>query len=936
MSYHNDKGLEYEIYICDYLNKKTNNYALLWNQIPIETLIMINYVTDSDTLRHRRKIMMENVNFLPDLGCDILLYDGTNYIIVQCKNYTGIIPLNKLNGFYKCLDNTQLHGKLYYNGILSTEVRDTLRNDVLYKNKKFIKINRKHKDESHLILRDYQLDAYNTLKDKQRCILSLPCGCGKTNVCMKIASEWNINIIISPLRLYAKQNLYRFTSYLGVDGLLIDSEGTRDIDDIRTFINNNDNCVLSFTFKSCDILSQLIQLLETLRTKIYIDEYHNLSYHNLTNKNDYINKILMSNLRIIFISATPKIFDLDDKNIDINDIEIINTVVEQIDYENEDIIIENIVDNKQVEYIESKENNYIESKDNNKGDEEDDEDDEEDDDYEEDDDIELIDLKTLIFGNTIYKYNFREAINNKYITNYKLYIPDINNITNVDDVFNEAYNIIGEEINIKEYNKDHILKAFYILNGLSRYGYFKCIVYCNNINSVNELYEHLLKVNEYYNLTLNVGIITTKVSVNERTNILDTFKSFNGYSLILSVKILDECIDIVECDSIYITSCFNSKIKTIQRMCRANRIFKNKRNSGIFIWSTEGVVDNIISSLKEYDDIGEIVKNIIITDSNIKYTRENIIANKQLNETYTYYKNNFVVECKEYNDMWYVRYEEYLNFLRNNDRKPLRRIEREYQLNRWNEKQRYNYKYNKGSMLDKYKRELYEQLINEFKHLYILLSWNDKYNLLDNYITNNNVRPNKNTNKQLSNWYYSTDKKYNNKQLSEERHIKFEALKLKHENILMTDEEKWHFKYNICDIFLEKYNRKPYEHNKNEKQLFNWIKHSLECKDNRTGMLKEDDKHDLFIIMYNKYIHLLCTDNDLWYKRYNDYINYINLYNQRPTASNNNHEIHLAAKWYNKNKGYYNDYCNKKIDNKHMKNQEKRELFKQLKDRQFD
>lgn len=922
MSYHNDKGLEYEIYICDYLNKKANNYALLWNQIPIETLIMINYVTDSDTLRKHRKLMAENVNFLPDLGCDVLLYNGTNYIIVQCKNYSGIIPLNKLNGFYKCLNNTQLQGMLYYNGILSTEICNTLRNDVLYKNKKFIKINRKQKNEYHLILRDYQLDAYNILKNKQRCILSLPCGCGKTNVCMKIASEWKINIIISPLRLYAKQNLCRFTSYLGVDGLLIDSEGTRDIDEIITFIYNNDKCVLSFTFKSCDILSRLIPLLEKLNTKIYIDEYHNLSYHNLTNKNDNINKILMSNLHIIFISATPKIFDLDDKKIDINDIEIIDVESENIDYENEDIIIENIVDNKHVEYVdnkhieyvESKEDNYIESKDNNK----DDENDEEDEDYEEEDDIELIDLKTLIFGDTIYKYDFREAINNKYITNYKLYIPDINNITNVNDTFNEAYNIIGEEINIKEYNKDNILKAFYILNGLSHYGYFKCIVYCNNINSVNELYEHLLKVNEYYNLKLNVGIITTTVSYDERTNILDTFKSFNGYSLILSVKILDECIDIVECDSIYITSCFNSKIKTIQRICRANRIFKNKRNSGIFIWSTEGVVDNIISSLKEYDNIGEIVKNIIITDSNIKYTRENIIANKQLNETYTYYKNNFVVECKEYNDMWYIRYEEYLTFLRNNNRKPVRKNENEYILNRWNEKQRYNYKYNKGSMLDKCKRELYEQLMNEFKLLF--LSWNIKCELYDDFIRINNTKPTKIQNKILFGWYSYNNKLYNKKLLYNERKIQFEVLKNKYQTLLISDNDRWYIRYYNCDTFLQIHNRRPLKKYENEYDIHEWLRQQQQNYFNGR-VKKRDDKYNLYIAMLNDYNHLFQSRDEKWDIRYNACIDYIIQHNKAPDPRNLTGFEKVVANWHKKNVTYYNAGSMTNI---------KRELFEEL------
>jgi len=73
---------------------------------------------------------------------------------------------------------------------------------------------------------------------------------------------------------------------------------------------------------------------------------------------------------------------------------------------------------------------------------------------------------------------------------------------------------------------------------------------------------------------------------------------------LISVEILNECIDIVECNSVFFSYECKSRIKIIQRMCRAIR--KDNTNpykiARVFIWCNEyNEITDIITNLKEFD-----------------------------------------------------------------------------------------------------------------------------------------------------------------------------------------------------------------------------------------------------------------------------------------------------------------------------------------------
>ena len=377
MTTNTEKGTKYEIFIRDYLkNDDTNNIAWLWKDIPESHLRKVNILGNWNEFRLFRKQIKETEkkeNILIDTGCDILLKNNDKYTIIQCKNYTNNnITIECLSGFYMTLCHYDLDGIVYYTSKLSNNItiqKPTNRIQYIKKNFNDIILNNNQKESySSLIDKpyDYQVIAFQNIKkefeNKNRAILQLPCGLGKTLISMIVGLDYDQVIILSPLKQYCAQNLERFKSelkYKDYEELIIDSENCRDLDYLIKFIKNNKKIFLSICYKSCDILYEILNKLNNYI--IIVDEFHNISKNDLIGvKDNKIYEVLMSKSKILFMSATPRFFDL---------------------YEDEEEA-EETEDTKDT-------------------------------------------LSTEIFGNVVYTYNMGDAIRNKLICDYEVYVPDI-------------------------------------------------------------------------------------------------------------------------------------------------------------------------------------------------------------------------------------------------------------------------------------------------------------------------------------------------------------------------------------------------------------------------------------------------------------------------------------------------------------------------------
>ena len=145
-------------------------------------------------------------------------------------------------------------------------------------------------------------------------------------------------------------------------------------------------------------------------------------------------------------------------------------------------------------------------------------------------------------------------------------------------------------------------------------------------------------------MDLNLQVITSEIIHTKRQEILDTFSISEKIELLFSVRIMDECIDIPKCDSIYITYPSKSKIRTIQRMCRCIRVNQsNKFKIGnIYIWCTEyDEILDTLSGIKEYDTLFKDKISVLEIDWTKKSKLTQVVTNQKLIEKY-------IIGIKEY------------------------------------------------------------------------------------------------------------------------------------------------------------------------------------------------------------------------------------------------------------------------------------------------
>ena len=230
------KGDQYETFIKIFLENDSKK-TWLWKDIPENELKKSSILGDWNEHRLVRKD--NKINSIPDLGCDILMKDNEDYILIQCKNFdlTNNVTIHHLAGFYAMISHYNMRGIVYYSSKLSPNIKLLKPNNNIEFIKQEIIDNTQPIILNKTILSPYyyQIEAYEQLKNSKRAILNLPCGMGKTLTSIMIGKDYDNIIIISPLIAYSKQNLERFQNELideKYNSIIINSEGIRDKDEI--------------------------------------------------------------------------------------------------------------------------------------------------------------------------------------------------------------------------------------------------------------------------------------------------------------------------------------------------------------------------------------------------------------------------------------------------------------------------------------------------------------------------------------------------------------------------------------------------------------------------------------------------------------------------------------------------------------------------------
>jgi superfamily II DNA or RNA helicase len=226
-------------------------------------------------------------------------------------------------------------------------------------------------------------------------------------------------------------------------------------------------------------------------------------------------------------------------------------------------------------------------------------------------------IKNFMNITDIYNYSWSDAIKNKYICDFTIYIPDKNEDYQsfVELIKKTCNELIDEKI---------IKKAYFMLKSMLFNGDKKCICYMTCIEFANNMYNVLIWLSKLLNVEIEYWLIdyNTKKTIRERC--IDNFKKSLKIAILINVHILDEGINIPECDSVFITQPSNNMINIIQRMCRANRIIDNKLNCNIYLWCKEKKADFILSHI--YNNTSGFIKDkVYIHNTKAKHIKKHNI-----------------------------------------------------------------------------------------------------------------------------------------------------------------------------------------------------------------------------------------------------------------------------------------------------------------------
>ena len=272
-------GKEYEDYILNIIKHKYK-LCYLWNNIPYNILESRFY---------------KDTKICDDIGCDIIGINNNDSIdYIQCKNYSttgedNVINICDLSGFYNFIaENNIINPIVYYSGKLSQQIK-CRQNKIKYINLPMIK----NKTILDLKPREYQIEAYNKLKDVNRSILSMPCGTGKTFVSFLLSLDYKNIFILTPLISTTEQILIHYKNYYSSESdiifTLINCKAERNINNIKL---GNKNIIAS-TYDSSDIILKILKNTTIEDNLIIIDEFHNISNDMITNKKNIMNQILI-------------------------------------------------------------------------------------------------------------------------------------------------------------------------------------------------------------------------------------------------------------------------------------------------------------------------------------------------------------------------------------------------------------------------------------------------------------------------------------------------------------------------------------------------------------------------------------------------------------------------------------------------------------------
>ena len=272
-----------------------------------------------------------------------------------------------------------------------------------------------------------------------------------------------------------------------------------------------------------------------------------------------------------------------------------------------------------------------------------------------------------------------------------------------------------------------------------------------------------------------------------------------------------------------------------------------------------------------------------------KYYYQKEILPKERKEKLLYLNSN-IFDNFDNDKIWNDRYELLKEFINEFNRFPKKdQIYKNIKLGSWFSTQKILYKKNYLT-IDRIQKL---NLLN----IKIRLSWNDKYELLKEFINKNNRLPKSAEtyeNEQIGYWIGTQKGLYRQGKLSEEKVQKLKCLGIKFNSRL-----SWNDKYELLKEFINKNNRLPIKNTiYKDIKLGDWLHTQKDLY--RQGKLSEEKVKKLKCLNIN----ILINNNTVWNDKYELLKEFINKNNRLPKSVETYKDIRLGS-WLNNQKHFY-------------------------------
>jgi hypothetical protein len=201
----------------------------------------------------------------------------------------------------------------------------------------------------------------------------------------------------------------------------------------------------------------------------------------------------------------------------------------------------------------------------------------------------------------IDKYDFPFALQNKYVVDYRIFVP-MRLICH--ESLDEVYKIVSSH---KIVSMEITEKASFLMKGMLQAGLRRCIVYLTTKEECKEFIKvWLILGKEYYGEKVYAFRVNEDISKQQRQQIFTQFSTNedNILQVIASCSCLDQAVNIVRCDSTFITKVTRdtSAIRIFQRFMRAARLDSENPNkvNTCFLWCDDEftLLEDVICKLK--------------------------------------------------------------------------------------------------------------------------------------------------------------------------------------------------------------------------------------------------------------------------------------------------------------------------------------------------